>query len=126
MRRRNSLAALPIHRHSLPQIALDAGLVALAYFIAYRLRFDGDVPEDYQQLFERTLPCVITGSVVIIAAFGLYRHGMRYSAQTRNPFCHSLCGPMDSGFSLGEPRNDGGGFFPHRVDTSGAVEEKAP
>jgi FlaA1/EpsC-like NDP-sugar epimerase len=81
MRRRNRLAALSVHRHSLPQIALDAGLVALAYFIAYRLRFDGEVPEDYQQLFERTLPFVVTGSVVIFAAFGLYRHWMRYSSQ---------------------------------------------
>jgi FlaA1/EpsC-like NDP-sugar epimerase len=81
MRRRNRLAALPIHRHSLPQIALDAGLVALAYFIAYRLRFDGGVPEDYQQLFERTIAFVVIGSVVIFAVFGLYRHWMRYSSQ---------------------------------------------
>ncbi|MGH2968021.1 MAG: polysaccharide biosynthesis protein, partial [Solirubrobacteraceae bacterium] len=81
MRRRTSLAALPIHRHSLPQLALDAGLVALAYFLAYRLRFDGGVPEDYQQLFERTLAFVVIGSVVIFAAFGLYRHWMRYSSQ---------------------------------------------
>ena len=81
MRRRNRLAALPVHRHSLPQIALDAGLVALAYFIAYRLRFDGGVPEDYQQLFERTIAFVVIGSVVIFAVFGLYRHWMRYSSQ---------------------------------------------
>jgi FlaA1/EpsC-like NDP-sugar epimerase len=81
MRRRIRLAALPIHPHSLPQVALDAGLVALAYVIAYRLRFDGEVPEDYQQLFERTLAFVVVGSVVIFAAFGLYRHWMRYSSQ---------------------------------------------
>ena len=56
MRRRTRSAALPVHRHSLPQIAVDAGLVALAYYLAYRLRFDGGaVPSDYQQLFEHTL-----------------------------------------------------------------------
>ena len=82
MRRRTRLAALPVHRHSLPQIALDAGLVALAYFLAYRLRFDGDVPEDYQQLFEHTLSFVghrQRGRSSRI--FGLYRHWMRYSSQ---------------------------------------------
>ena len=45
------LAALPVHRHSLPQIAVDAGLVALAYFLAFRLRFDRGVPTRYEDLF---------------------------------------------------------------------------
>ena len=63
MRRRTRLAALPVHRHSLPQLVVDAGLVALAYFLAYRLRFDGGVPTDYQQLFEHTLSFVVIGSV---------------------------------------------------------------
>src|ERR671911_1853430 len=81
MRRRTRLAALPVHRHSLPQIVVDAGLVALAYFLAYRLRFDGGIPSDYQQLFEHTLSFVVIGSVTIFAGFGLYRHWMRYSSQ---------------------------------------------
>jgi len=81
MRRRTRLAALPVHRHSLPQIVVDAGLVALAYYLAYRLRFDGGVPTDYQQLFEHTLSFVVIGSVTIFAGFGLYRHWMRYSSQ---------------------------------------------
>jgi FlaA1/EpsC-like NDP-sugar epimerase len=81
MRRRIRSAALPIHRHSLPQIAVDAGLVALAYWLAYRLRFDGGIPEDYHQLFTRTLAFVVIGSVVIFAAFGMYRHWMRYASQ---------------------------------------------
>src|SRR3954447_24644445 len=80
-RRMRSAAALPVHRHSLPQIALDAGLVALAYFLAYRLRFDGGMPDDYRELFERTLPFVVCEAVVVFAAFGLYRHWMRYSSQ---------------------------------------------
>src|SRR5215213_5886552 len=81
MRRRSRLAAIPVHRHALPQIAVDAGLVALAYFLAYRLRFDGGVPEDYQDLLERTLSFVVIGSIAIFTGFGLYRHWMRYSSQ---------------------------------------------
>jgi FlaA1/EpsC-like NDP-sugar epimerase len=81
MRRRIRSAALPVHRHSLPQIVLDAGLVALAYYLAYRLRFDGGIPDDYQELFRRTLAFVVCGSVVIFAVFGFYRHWMRYSSQ---------------------------------------------
>ena len=81
MRRRIRSAAFPVHRHALPQVALDAGLVALAYFLAYRLRFDGGVPPRYDDLFDRTIAFVICGSVVLFALFGLYRHWMRYSSQ---------------------------------------------
>ena len=83
MRRRFSSAALPVHRHSLPQVALDAGLVALAYYLAYRLRFDGGgVPSA-----TTTCSCARSGSwsignVAIFALFGLYRHWMRYSSQS--------------------------------------------
>src|SRR3954471_12236555 len=83
MRRRFSSAAFPVHRHSLTQVALDAGLVALAYYLAYRLRFDGagGVPDLYHDLFLRTLGFVVIGNVAIFAGFGLYRHWMRYSSQ---------------------------------------------
>jgi FlaA1/EpsC-like NDP-sugar epimerase len=81
MRRRIRSAAFPVHRHALPQVALDAGLVALSYFLAYRLRFDGGVPPRYQDLFDRTITFAICGSVFIFALLGLYRHWMRYSSQ---------------------------------------------
>ena len=83
MRRRFSSAAFPVHRHSLSQVALDAGLVALAYYLAYRLRFDGagGVPELYHDLFVRTLGFVVIGNIAIFTLFGLYRHWMRYASQ---------------------------------------------
>jgi FlaA1/EpsC-like NDP-sugar epimerase len=81
MRRRIRSAAFPVHRHALPQVVLDAGLVALAYFLAYRLRFDGGVPQRYDDLFARTITFVICGSAATFTLFGLYRHWMRYSSQ---------------------------------------------
>jgi FlaA1/EpsC-like NDP-sugar epimerase len=81
MRRRIRSAAFPVHRHALPQVALDAGLVALSYFLAYRLRFDGGVPPRYEDLFARTIAFAICGSVLVFTLFGLYRHWMRYSSQ---------------------------------------------
>ena len=81
MRRWINSAAFPVHRQALPQVALDAGLVALAYFLGYQLRFDGAVPERYDELFTRTITFVIVGSVWLFAVLGLYRHWMRYSSQ---------------------------------------------
>ncbi|RTE88865.1 hypothetical protein D6B98_33910 [Bradyrhizobium sp. LVM 105] len=37
---------------------------------------------------------------------GLGCHSGARVARTRNPFIHRYCGPMDSGLSLREPRND--------------------
>ena len=83
MRRRLFSAALPVHRHSFPQVALDAGLVALAYFLAFRLRFDGasELPRRYEQLFATTILPAIVLALLCLAASGVYRRWMRYSSQ---------------------------------------------
>ncbi len=81
MRRRLRSAAFPIHRHAVPQVALDAGLVALAYYLAYRLRFDGGIPSSYFDLFQRTIAFAVFGSLVCFVIVGMYRHWMRYSSQ---------------------------------------------
>ncbi|MDQ3849780.1 MAG: polysaccharide biosynthesis protein [Actinomycetota bacterium] len=83
MRRRIRSAAFPVHRHSLPQLALDGALVALAYWLSYRLRFDGThaLPERYRELFEATLAPVVVGSLLVFAAFGLYQKWWRYLTQ---------------------------------------------
>ena len=84
MRRRIRSAAFPLHRHSLPQIAVDGALVALAYWLAYRLRFDGPsagVPPRYQELLEATFIPVVAGAMVAFAAFGLYAKWWRYVTQ---------------------------------------------
>ncbi|MEA2273810.1 MAG: hypothetical protein QOI98_2518, partial [Solirubrobacteraceae bacterium] len=82
MRRRIRPAALPLHRHSLPQLAVDGTLVALAYYLAYHLRFDiGHMPHKYEVLFERTIVPVVVGSMVVFALFGLYQKWWRYAGQ---------------------------------------------
>src|ERR1700719_1804581 len=73
MRRRIRSAAFPVHRHSLPQLAVDGALVALAYFLAFRLRFDDAVPARYADLFETTIPWVVSVSMITLAAFGIYQ-----------------------------------------------------
>ena len=79
MRRRLRSVAVPIHRHALPQIALDAGLVALAHFLAYQLRFDDGMPERFELLRDNSLTITVAGSVIVFWAFGLYRHWWRYA-----------------------------------------------
>src|SRR3954449_7062241 len=81
MRRLRS-AAVPLHRHSLAQLAIDAVLVAASYFLAYRLRFDGwQVPGRFERLYETTLPWVVPLALVVFAACGLEQKQWRYAGQ---------------------------------------------
>jgi FlaA1/EpsC-like NDP-sugar epimerase len=73
MRRRIRSAARPVHRHSIPQLLVDGILVALAYFLAYWLRFDGDFPSRYSALLDTTLPWVVPLTLAVLAAFGVYQ-----------------------------------------------------
>jgi FlaA1/EpsC-like NDP-sugar epimerase len=84
MRRRLRSAALPLHRHSLPQLAIDAVLVGLAYYLAFWLRFEGQVhgmPEKYHRLLIATWPWVVIGTAVILAASRVYQRRWRYVSQ---------------------------------------------
>jgi FlaA1/EpsC-like NDP-sugar epimerase len=78
MRRRIRSAALPVHRHSLPQLAVDGLLVALAWYLAFKLRFDRGVPPRYQDLLQATIGPVVGGGLVIFALSGLYQKWWRY------------------------------------------------
>jgi FlaA1/EpsC-like NDP-sugar epimerase len=83
MRRRLRSAAFPLHRHSLPQLVVDAGLVALAYYLAFWLRFeDGKpMPLRYQRLLDRTWPWVVLGTIAILALSRVYQRRWRYVGQ---------------------------------------------
>ncbi|MEN3281936.1 MAG: hypothetical protein V7607_3076 [Solirubrobacteraceae bacterium] len=81
MRRRLRSAAFPLHRHSLPQLAIDGALVAVAYYLSYRLRFDaGRMPHKYDRLFDSTIAFVVAGSLVVFTLFRLELKQWRYTS----------------------------------------------
>jgi FlaA1/EpsC-like NDP-sugar epimerase len=84
MRRRIRSAAFPIHRHSLPQLLVDGFLVALAYFLAYRLRFEDGLSGSnhrYGLLLGSTIGWVVPVMVGAVAAFGAYQRLWTFISQ---------------------------------------------
>jgi FlaA1/EpsC-like NDP-sugar epimerase len=79
MRRRLRSASFPLHRHSLPQLVIDGVLVALAYVLAFQLRFDRGLKGSYETLFWRTLPWAVGISLVVYVGHRLYGKWWRYS-----------------------------------------------
>src|SRR5215469_15900481 len=71
----------PVYRNRVLQIAADAVLVALAYFLAFQLRFLDDPhgwPHRYEILFAQSVGFVVAGKLIVFAAFGLYQKWWRY------------------------------------------------
>ncbi len=73
----------PVYRNRTLQVAADALLVAVAFFLAFRLRFldaAGDIPDRYQTLLWSSIAFVALGKIIVFAAFGLYQKWWRYVA----------------------------------------------
>jgi FlaA1/EpsC-like NDP-sugar epimerase len=69
-------AAFPVHRHSLLQLLVDGILVALAYFLAFRLRFTSGFRGSntyYEHLLTHTIWWAVPVVLVVLAAFGVYQ-----------------------------------------------------
>jgi FlaA1/EpsC-like NDP-sugar epimerase len=84
MRRRIRSAAFPVHRHSVPQLLVDGILVALAYYLAFRLRFtDGfrGPNEKYGDLLTHTIYWVVPVGLVILALIGQYQRMWTFVGQ---------------------------------------------
>jgi FlaA1/EpsC-like NDP-sugar epimerase len=67
-----------INRHRLWQLVADAGLIALAWYLAFELRFDRGVPPYYETLFKRTILIVVAIKLVVFVLAGFYERWWRY------------------------------------------------
>jgi FlaA1/EpsC-like NDP-sugar epimerase len=65
----------------LPQILVDGVLVALAYYLAFQLRFDEGLTHRYALLLERTIWWVALGGVVVLVLARVYLRSWSYSGQ---------------------------------------------
>jgi FlaA1/EpsC-like NDP-sugar epimerase len=71
----------PVYRNRVGQILADAALIALAYFLAFQLRFLDDPhgwPHRYEVLFAQSVGFVVAGKLIVFAAAGLYQKWWRY------------------------------------------------
>ena len=63
------------------QVGVDAALLALAYYLAYYLRFDDGIPNRYENLLADTIWLTVPIQIAIYAAFGLYSKLWRFVDQ---------------------------------------------
>src|SRR3954467_4540204 len=61
------------------QAAVDACLVALAFLLAFVLRFDRGIPTRYSELLGQSIAFVVVGKLAVFWAFGLYHKLWRFT-----------------------------------------------
>jgi FlaA1/EpsC-like NDP-sugar epimerase len=65
-------------RHRVLQLLVDAGIVALSWFLAFQLRFDHGLPPFYDTLLRKTILIVVAIKLAIFLLFGFHRRWWRY------------------------------------------------
>ncbi len=66
--------------HRALQVAVDTGLVAAAWWLAFYFRFDGDVPGRYERLFAGTVLIVVVLKMATFAAMRFYTKWWRFTS----------------------------------------------
>jgi len=71
---------IPVNRHRIWQLAADGALIALAWFLAFKLRFDQlTLPAYYEDyLGWRTVALVVVLKLGVFVVFGFYNRWWRY------------------------------------------------
>jgi FlaA1/EpsC-like NDP-sugar epimerase len=69
---------MPVNRHRIWQLLADAALIALAWWLAFWLRFDQGIPGPYHRLFVDTLAVVVAIKLATFIVFGFYNRWWRY------------------------------------------------
>jgi FlaA1/EpsC-like NDP-sugar epimerase len=68
-----------LNRHRLWQVVVDSILIALAWFLAFDIRFDYGVPPRYEHFVAADVILVVVGvKILTFIVFGLYDHWWRY------------------------------------------------
>jgi len=68
------------YKHALLAVFLDLALVATAWWLAFWLRFNLDIPPEYQSMMALALPVPLLGFGFSLLAWGVYRHIWRYTS----------------------------------------------
>ncbi|HEX2044164.1 MAG TPA: nucleoside-diphosphate sugar epimerase/dehydratase [Gaiellaceae bacterium] len=67
-----------LNRHRIWQAAVDAALIAAAWYLAFALRFDYGIPPRYERLLTETIAVVVGVKIAVFVLFRLYDHWWRY------------------------------------------------
>ncbi|HSK15784.1 MAG TPA: nucleoside-diphosphate sugar epimerase/dehydratase [Gaiellaceae bacterium] len=68
-----------LSRHRIWQVVADGGLVALAWYVAFQVRFDKGLPARYDEFLDVSVfAAVVAVKLLVFILFGLYHHWWRY------------------------------------------------
>src|SRR5207253_4128839 len=69
---------IPVNRHRIWNVLADAALIALAWWLAFWLRFDHGVPAPYHRLMVDTFAIAVVLKLAVFVLFGFYNRWWRY------------------------------------------------